>query len=87
MDSSYSFEATLLQSTHFCQVWIYDSTKGEGARNSIPRSLRHRAHFGKIALGASDKHGPADDPKTWTLRSLMSDNGAPPFVPATSVER
>ncbi|KAI0328831.1 hypothetical protein GY45DRAFT_1325827 [Cubamyces sp. BRFM 1775] len=75
MDSSYSFETTLLQSTHFCEVWIYDSTKGEDARRQIPHSLRHRAHFGKLALGASDKHGPGDEPKTWTLKSLMSENG------------
>ncbi|OSC98333.1 hypothetical protein PYCCODRAFT_1461394 [Trametes coccinea BRFM310] len=75
MDSSYSFEATLLQSTQFCQVWIYDSTKGEDAKSQIPRSLRHRAHFGKLALGASDKRGPGDNPKTWTLKSLMAENG------------
>ncbi|KAI1783482.1 methyltransferase domain-containing protein [Ganoderma leucocontextum] len=76
IDSSYSFEAALLHSTRFCQVWIYDSTKGDGAKNHIPRELRHRAFFRKLALGASDKHGPGDDPKTWTLRSLMAENGA-----------
>ncbi|KAI1783589.1 methyltransferase domain-containing protein [Ganoderma leucocontextum] len=75
IDSSYSFEAALLHSTRFCQVWIYDSTKGDGAKNHIPRELRHRAFFRKLALGASDKHGPGDDPKTWTLRSLMAENG------------
>ncbi|KAI0753831.1 methyltransferase domain-containing protein [Fomes fomentarius] len=75
MDSSYSFEATLLESTHFCQVWIYDSTKGEDAQNHIPRSLRHRAHFAKLALGSGDRHSPGDDPKVWTLRSLMAENG------------
>ncbi|KAI0692120.1 methyltransferase domain-containing protein [Cerioporus squamosus] len=75
IDSSYSFEATLLQSTQFCEVWIYDSTKGEDARHHIPKALRHRAHFDKLALGATDRHGPGDDPKTWTLKSLMSENG------------
>ncbi|PIL26341.1 hypothetical protein GSI_12097 [Ganoderma sinense ZZ0214-1] len=75
IDSSYSFEAVLLQSTRFCQVWIYDSTKGDGAKNHIPRSLRHRVHFAKLALGATDRHGASDDPKRWTLRSLMSENG------------
>ncbi|RPD69142.1 hypothetical protein L226DRAFT_539990 [Lentinus tigrinus ALCF2SS1-7] len=74
IDSSYSFEVTLLQSTQFCEVWIYDSTKGEDARHHIPKSLRHRAHFGKLALGASDRHGPGDNPKTWTLKSLKSEN-------------
>ena len=74
-DSSYSLEATLLQSTRHCQVWIYDARKGEDALGFIPRLVRHRAHAGKIALGASDRHGPGDDPKTWTLKSLMSENG------------
>ena len=55
MDSSYSLEATLLQSTRHCQVWIFDPSKGEDARHYIPRLLRHRAHFGKLALGAADK--------------------------------
>ncbi|KAI0632581.1 methyltransferase domain-containing protein [Trametes polyzona] len=75
VDSSYSFERTLLQTTRYCEVWIYDSTKGEHAKSQIPHSLRHRAHFAKIALGASDRHGPGDDPKTWTLKSLMTENG------------
>ena len=66
----------LLQSTRFCQVWIYDSTKGSGAKNHIPHALRHRAHFAKLALGPSDRHGSGDDPKRWTLRSLMAENGA-----------
>ncbi|KAI0776552.1 methyltransferase domain-containing protein [Trametes elegans] len=75
VDSSYSFEATLLQSTRFCEVWIYDSTKGNDAASQLPRSVRSRAHFHKIALGATDRHGPGDDPKTWTLKSLMAENG------------
>lgn len=66
----------LLQSTRFCQVWIYDSTKGSSAKNHIPHALRHRAHFAKLALGPSDRHGSGDDPKRWTLRSLMAENGA-----------
>ena len=66
----------LLQSTRFCQVWIYDPTKGEGAREYVPRLLRHRAHFAKLALGAQDRHAPGDEPKTWTLKSLMAENGA-----------
>ncbi|KAI0742234.1 methyltransferase domain-containing protein [Daedaleopsis nitida] len=75
IDSSYSFEATLLQSTRFCQVWIYDSTKGDGAQEYIPRALRDRAHFGKLALGSSDRHGDGDHPKMWTLKSIMAENG------------
>lgn len=85
MDSSYSLEATLLQSTRFCEVWIYDSTKGDSAKSQIPRSLRHRAHFAKVALGASDRHGAGDDPKTWTLKSLMTENGTVFLPPAFHV--
>ncbi|KAI0365832.1 hypothetical protein BV20DRAFT_1027306 [Pilatotrama ljubarskyi] len=75
VDSTYSFEATLLQSTKFCQVWIYDSTKGDEVKSQIPRPVRSRAHFGKLALGATDRHASGDDPKTWTLKSLMTENG------------
>ncbi|KAH9852856.1 methyltransferase domain-containing protein [Lenzites betulinus] len=75
VDSSYSFETNLLQSTQHCQIWIYDSTKGDGAKSQIPHSLRHRAHFNKIALGAADRHAPGDDPQTWTLKSIMNENG------------
>ncbi|KAH9926656.1 methyltransferase domain-containing protein [Epithele typhae] len=75
MDSSYSLEATLLRSTRYCQVWIYDSTKGDDASHYIPRLLRHRAHFAKLTLTSSDHHGPNDDPKGWTLKSLMAENG------------
>ena len=57
-------------------MWIYDPTKGEKARGYIPHLLRHRAHFGKLALSASDRHGPSDDPKAWSLKSLMAENGA-----------
>ncbi|KAI0640851.1 methyltransferase domain-containing protein [Trametes meyenii] len=75
VDSTYSFEATLLQSTRFCELWIYDSTKGEDAASQMPRSVRHRVHFGKLALGAHDRHNEGDDPKTWTLKSLLAENG------------
>jgi hypothetical protein len=38
--------------------------------------LRQRAHFKPWALGGTDKHGENDDPKCWTLDSLMKLNGA-----------
>ena len=76
-----------MQSTQFCEVWIYDSTKGEDARHHIPKQLRSRVHFGKLALGASDRHGPGDDPKTWTLKSLMSENGTHLSVDSESRSR
>ena len=38
--------------------------------------LRHRAHFEAWALGETDKHEEGDNPKYWTLDSLMKLNGA-----------
>jgi len=38
--------------------------------------LRHRTHFEAWALGETDKHEEGDNPKYWTLDSLMKLNGA-----------
>ena len=38
--------------------------------------LAHRAHFEPWALGGTDKHGEHENPKFWTLDSLMELNGA-----------
>jgi hypothetical protein len=40
--------------------------------------LSHRAHFEPWALGGTDMHGENDNPKWWTLDSLMELNGACP---------
>lgn len=55
-------------------MYGYDFT----ARNfghGVPRALKGRTHFARLGLGAVDSHGPADEPKMWTLRSLMAANG------------
>ncbi|KAF7291572.1 Methyltranfer-dom domain-containing protein [Mycena chlorophos] len=69
-----SFEADLLASTDHCQIWGYDfSVKSFGPE--IPKSQLHRAHFHALGLAGTDKHGPEDDPKMYTLESLMQING------------
>jgi hypothetical protein len=37
--------------------------------------LRNRAYFTALAIGGSDAHGENDNPKVWTLDSLMKLNG------------
>lgn len=74
IDWDSSFEAELLQRTRHCEIWGYDYTvKSFGSQ--IPRSDRHRTHFAKVGLGAADSHDKGDDPKLWTLKSLMKANG------------
>ena len=50
----------------------------EDPRSAMFSELRHRTHFQAWALGESDKHEEDDDPKYWTLDSLMKLNGACP---------
>lgn len=38
--------------------------------------LMKRAHFQPFALGGTDKHSETDNPKYWTINSLMQLNGA-----------
>ena len=40
--------------------------------------LSKRAHFRPFALGGTDNHTDSDNPKYWTLNSLMDLNGAGP---------
>jgi hypothetical protein len=44
----------------------------------------HRAHFEPWALGGDDKHGEHENPKWWTLDSLMELNGACSYPPTCS---
>jgi hypothetical protein len=47
-----------------------------GPEVSDDPELSNRAHFHAWALGDTDKHEEGDDPKYWTLDSLMKLNGA-----------
>ncbi|KAI0267104.1 methyltransferase domain-containing protein [Gloeopeniophorella convolvens] len=71
-----SFEAALLQRAPGCEIWGYDySVNSFGPEiNDVPE-LRSRAHFESWALGGTDAHGEYDNPKYWTLDSLMKLNG------------
>ncbi|KAJ7179936.1 methyltransferase domain-containing protein [Mycena crocata] len=69
-----SFEAEILANTDGCQIWGYDfSVNSFGPE--IPRSQAHRTHFHPFGLAGTDKHGPDDTTKMYTLESLMKMNG------------
>jgi len=71
-----SFERDLLLRAPGCEAWGYDySVDGWGPEIRGDPEIRHRAHFEAWALGESDKHEEGDNPKYWTLDSLMELNG------------
>jgi len=71
-----SYEAALLRRLPNCEVWGYDySVVQWGPEISDDPELRNRAHFQAWALGGTDRHGENDNPKYWTLDSLMKLNG------------
>ncbi|CCM04155.1 uncharacterized protein FIBRA_06317 [Fibroporia radiculosa] len=74
LDWESSFEAELLERTRHCEVWGYDYT-ARGFGRAVRSGLRPRTHFARLGMGASDSHGPSDEPKMWTLQSLMRENG------------
>ncbi|KZT05124.1 uncharacterized protein LAESUDRAFT_760572 [Laetiporus sulphureus 93-53] len=74
LDWDSSFEADLLAETRHCEVWGYDYV-APGFGGSVSRSVRPRTHFARLGLGAADSHGKTDEPKMWTLESLMRANG------------
>ncbi|KAJ7626688.1 hypothetical protein DFH06DRAFT_1443784 [Mycena polygramma] len=66
--------AEILANTDNCQIWGYDfSVNSFGPQ--IPRSQAHRTHFRPFGLAGTDKHGPEDTNKMYTLESLMKMNG------------
>lgn len=71
-----SFEADLMKAAPGCQVYGYDfSVTSFGPEIEQDRELQARSHFFSYALGPEDKHSVADDPKMFTLRTLMERNG------------
>jgi len=71
-----SFEQDLLQRAPNCEIWGYDfSVNGWGLEISDDPELRRRAHFKPWALTGTDNQKESDDPKGWTLDSLMKLNG------------
>ncbi|KAI0070217.1 hypothetical protein K474DRAFT_1713526 [Panus rudis PR-1116 ss-1] len=74
VDWDSSFEAELLQRTRHCEIWGHDAVQS-GFGGQVPKELKHRTHFSRIQLGPKDSHGAEDNPKIWTLASLMRQNG------------
>lgn len=74
IDWGSSFEAAILERTRHCEIWGYDYGS-HGFGSDIPKEHKHRTHFHRFGLGGTDSHGPNDDPKLYTLQSLMRLNG------------
>lgn len=74
VDWDSTFEAEILARTHHCEVYGYNAVS-TGFGSQIPRAQRHRTHFERYGLATTDQHGYNDDPKLWTLKSLMKENG------------
>ncbi|KAH8994782.1 methyltransferase domain-containing protein [Lactarius deliciosus] len=71
-----SFESTPLKRAPGCEVWGYDySVDSWGPEITGDPELRDRAHFKPFALGGTNNHEDHDNPKYWTLDSLMDLNG------------
>lgn len=79
-----SFEAEILANSEHCQIWGYDFTV-EAFGPQIPRTYLSRTHFFPYGLGGADAHGPEDNPKMYTLDSLMRMNGECELLPLQSV--
>lgn len=78
MDWESAWEASVLESTEHCEIWGYDhNMKGFGRQVSATSfSKKHRTHFQRyVQLASEDKHGRNDDPKMYTLESMMRTNG------------
>ncbi|KAH9040718.1 hypothetical protein EDB85DRAFT_67873 [Lactarius pseudohatsudake] len=72
-----SFESTLLKRGPRCEVWGYDySVNSWGPEITGDPEVWDRAHFKPFALGGTNSHEDHDNPKCWTLDSLMDLNGA-----------
>ncbi|KAN0138449.1 Methyltransferase domain containing protein [Lactarius tabidus] len=72
-----SFESTLLQRAPGCEVWGYGYSVNSvlGPEITNDPELRDRANFKPYALGGTNNHNDNDNPKFWTLDSLMDLNG------------
>lgn len=71
-----SFEADIMKAVPSCEVYGYDfSVNSFGPEIEEDSELKLRSHFFPFALGPKDAHSPVDDPKMYTLRSLLEGNG------------
>lgn len=71
-----SFEADIMKAARSCELYGYDfSVNSFGPEIDEDPELEQRSHFFPYALGPKDAHSPVDDPKMYTLRTLMDRNG------------
>ncbi|KAG9310826.1 hypothetical protein JVU11DRAFT_8679 [Chiua virens] len=70
MNYETSFEAEVLERTRYCEVWGYDYRSD--SFGGIKRD--HRAHFHPWGLANIDAHGPNDEHKLYTLKTLLDMN-------------
>ncbi|KAH7888957.1 methyltransferase domain-containing protein [Phlebopus sp. FC_14] len=71
-----SFEADLMKAAPGCEAYGYDfSVQSFGPEIEQDSDLKRRAHFFPFALGPKDAYSPVNDPKMYTLRTLMERNG------------
>ncbi|KAF8843056.1 hypothetical protein BDN67DRAFT_964951 [Paxillus ammoniavirescens] len=71
-----SFEADVMRAAPGCEVYGYDfSVNSFGPEIEQDPDLKRRAHFFAFALGPKDAYSLTDDPKMYTLRTLMERNG------------
>lgn len=78
MNYETSFEAEVLERTRYCEVWGYDYRSN--SFGSIKRD--HRAHFHPWGLANVDAHGPNDDHKLYTLKTLLDMNSESSLRPS-----
>ncbi|KAF8265518.1 methyltransferase domain-containing protein [Lactarius quietus] len=76
IDKDSSFESALMKRAPSCEVWGFDfKVDNWGPEIAGDQAHKERAHFLRFALGGTDKHNETDNPKYWTLDSLMKYNG------------
>ncbi|KAG6377921.1 methyltransferase domain-containing protein [Boletus reticuloceps] len=70
MNYETSFEADALERTRYCEMWGYDYRPNSfgGVRRD------RRAHFHPWGLANVDAHGPGDDNRLYTLKTLLDIN-------------
>lgn len=71
MNYETSFEAEILERTRHCQVWGYDyrsNSFGSHIKNN------YRSHFFSWSLANTDSHESHDQPKLYTLKTLLQLN-------------
>jgi hypothetical protein len=65
----------------FYSAWDVSSSPANEHDYWDSRGTAQRSHFRPYRIAGTDAHATGDNPKTYTLESLMRQNGAPPSPP------